>query len=238
MMSRLMAILGLLGLLWLLWLLGLLSDTYLRNLAVSLSNLVGAYALWRAAIPSPLILRAVLLGLAVGLLFLGIGDLLFTYHVATGISTQAVREGIYLAGVILFLLMGSLLPFRMERQGFYPLGFSQRLALVAGLGGVLLAGLSTLIRPLSVVELIYAGAAFYLTLLFVQQTPVLAGGRIGRYLQGVVWALVLGSLARVVYVLGGAPPAQWSIVAYDILWMLAMSVLLLSSFKNRVPKSL
>jgi hypothetical protein len=172
------------------------------------------------------------------MLFLGVGDLLFTYNVATGISTQALREGIYLAGVALFLAMGSLLPFSMERQGLYLLGFARRLALVAGLGGVLLAAFTTLIRPLSVVELIYAGAAFYLTLLFAQQTPVLAGGRIGWYLQGVVWALVLGSLARVVYVLGGAPPAQWSIVAYDVLWMLAMSVLLLSIRKNQAPKNL
>jgi len=229
---------GLLGLLWLVWLMGLLGDSYARNLAVSLSNFVGAYALWQVAARSPVILRAALSGLAVGLLFLGAGDLLFTYQVVTGLSTQDVREGIYLVGVALLLLMGSLLPFRMEGQGFYPLGFSQRLALVAGLGGVLLSALSTLLRPLSVTELIYAGAAFYLTLLFVQQTSMLAGGRIGRYLQGVVWALVLGSLARVVYLLGGVPPAQWSIVTYDILWMLAMSVLLLGVNKTQAPRSL
>lgn len=228
---------GLLGLLWLIWMLGLLSDSYARNLAVSLSNFVGAYALWWIAARSPAILRRALSGLAVGLLFLGVGDLLFTYNVASGINTQAVREAIYLVGVALFLLMGTLLPFRMEGHGFYPLGFFQRLALVAVLGGVLLSALTTLIRPLSVIELIYAGVAFYLTLLFVQQTPVLAGGRIGRYLQGVVWALVLGSLARVVYVLGGEPPAQWSIVAYDILWMMAMSVLLLGVNQTQAPKN-
>ncbi|WP_297854465.1 hypothetical protein [Meiothermus sp.] len=233
-----MRIFALLGLLWLVWLWGLQSDSFVRSLAVSLSNFVGAYALWQITARSPAILRRALGGLAAGMLFLGVGDLLFTYNVATGISTQALREGIYLAGVALFLAMGSLLPFSMERQGLYLLGFARRLALVAGLGGVLLAAFTTLIRPLSVVELIYAGAAFYLTLLFAQQTPVLAGGRIGWYLQGVVWALVLGSLARVVYVLGGAPPAQWSIVAYDVLWMLAMSVLLLSIRKNQAPKNL
>jgi hypothetical protein len=170
------------------------------------------------------------------LVFLGIGDLLFTYNEATGLDTRAIREGIYLVGVTLLLLMGSLLPFRMERQGLYPLGFALRLALLAGLGGVLLSALTTLIRPLSLVELIYAVVAFYLTLLFAQQTPVLAGGRIGRYLQEVVWALVLGSLARVVYVLGGVPPAQWSIVAYDVLWMASMSVLLLGTI--RAPRNL
>lgn len=224
-----MVITGLLGLLWLVWLGGLLTDSFVRSLAVSLSNFVGAYALWYVTSRSPAILRRALGGLAVGMLFLGLGDLLFTYNVATGISTQAAREGIYLMGVALFLVMGTLLPISMERQGLYRVGFSQQLVLVAILGGLLLAGLTTLIRPLNVVELIYAGVAFYLTLLFVQQTPLLAGGRIVRYLQGVVWALVLGSLARVVYVLGGTPPAQWSIVAYDVLWMLAMSVLLLSA---------
>lgn len=235
-MTKLMGAYGLLGLLWLVWLLGLLGDSYARNLAVSLSNFVGAYALWRVSALSPAILRGALSGLAVGLLFLGMGDLLFTYNKATNLDTQALREGIYLCGVALLLLMGSLLPFRMERQGLYPLGFSLRLALVAGLGGVLLSALTTLIRPLSLVELIYAVVAFYLTLLFAQQTPVLAGGRIGRYLQGVVWALVLGSLARVVYIVGGLPPAQWSIVTYDILWMSAMNVLLLGV--NRAPKNL
>ncbi len=228
----------LLGLLWLLWLLGLASDTYLRNLVVSLSNFVGAYALWQIARQSPAIVRRALVGLGLGLLFLGVGDLLFTLSVATPVDTQALREGIYLMGVALLLLMGTFLPMSMERQGLYPLGFSQRLVWLALLGGLLLAALTTLIRPLSVVELIYAGAAFYLTLLFAQQTPVLAGGRIGRYLQGVVWALVLGSLARVVYVLGGVPPAKWSIVAYDILWMLAMSVLLLGISKAQAPKNL
>lgn len=237
MITRFMVITGLLGLLWLVWLGGLLTDSFVRSLAVSLSNFVGAYALWYVTARSPAILRRALGGLAVGMLFLGLGDLLFTYNVATGISTQAAREGIYLMGVALFLVMGTLLPISMERQGLYLVGFSQRLVLVAVLGGLLLAGLTTLIRPLNAVELIYAGVAFYLTLLFVQQTPVLAGGRIGRYLQGVVWALVLGSLARVVYVLGGAPPAQWSIVAYDVLWMLAMSVLLLGARYTPPPKS-
>ncbi|MCX7601854.1 MAG: hypothetical protein N2Z75_07920 [Meiothermus sp.] len=235
-MAKSMRAYGLLGILWLVWLLGLLGDSYARNLAVSLSNFVGAYALWRVAALSPVILRVALSGLATGLVFLGIGDLLFTYNEATGLDTRAIREGIYLVGVTLLLLMGSLLPFRMERQGLYPLGFALRLALLAGLGGVLLSALTTLIRPLSLVELIYAVVAFYLTLLFAQQTPVLAGGRIGRYLQEVVWALVLGSLARVVYVLGGVPPAQWSIVAYDVLWMASMSVLLLGTI--RAPRNL
>lgn len=225
-----------LGILWLLWAVGLLGDSYVRSLAVSLANFVGAYALWRGAVRSPVILRDAQSGLAAGLVFLGMGDLLFTYTEATDLDTRAIREGIYLVGVILLFLMGSLLPFRMERQGLYRLGFALRLAVAAGLGGVLLAALTTLIRPLSLVELVYAVAAFYLTLLFAQQTPVLAGGRIGRYLQGVVWALVLGSLARVVYVLGGVPPAQWPIVAYDILWMSSMSVLLLGTI--RAPKNL
>ncbi len=232
-----MMISGLLGLLWLIWLWGLLTDTPVRSLAVSLSNFVGAYALWQMTTRAPAILRRALGGLAAGMLFLGVGDLLFTYSVATSISTQSVREGIYLVGVVLFLAMGTLFPFSMERQGLYLLGFAQRLVLVAMLGGILLAAITTLIRPLSVIELIYAGVAFYLTLLFAQQTPLLAGGRIGRYLQGVVWALVLGSLARVVYVLGGAPPAQWSIVAYDILWMLAMNVLLQGVIQTRAPKN-
>lgn len=238
MIVRFMAIFGLLGLLWLLWLLGLVSDTYLRNLVLSLSNFVGAYAVWQIALQSPAIVRRALVGLALGLLFLGIGDLLFTLSVATPLDTLALREVIYLIGVTLFLLMGTLLPFSMERQGLYPLGFSQRLTLIALLGGLLLAALTTLIRPLSVIELIYAGAAFYLTLLFAQQTSLLAGGRIGRYLQGMVWALVLGSLARVVYVLGGVPPAQWSIVVYDILWMSAMSVLFLGVSRAQAPKNL
>jgi hypothetical protein len=225
-----------LGFLWLFWAVGLLGDSYVRSLAVSLSNFVGAYALWWVAARSPAILRGALTGLAVGLLVLGVGDLLFTYNVAAGLDTRALREGIYLVGVVLLLLMGSLLPFRMERQGLYPLGFAQRLASLAGLGGVLLSALATLIRPLSLLELIYAGVAFYLTLLFIQQTPVWAGGRIGRYLQSVVWALVLGSLARLVYILGNVPPAQWSIVAYDVLWMLSMSVLLLGV--NKAPKNL
>jgi hypothetical protein len=177
-------------------------------------------------------------GLVAGLLLLELGDLLLTYQIATGLDTVAPREGIYLIGVALFLFMGSLLPFSMERQGLYHLGFSQRLVLVALLGGALLSALTTLIRPLNVIELTNAGTAFYLTLLFAQQIPVLAGGRIERHLRGMVWALVLGSLGRVVSVLGGVPPMLCSIVIYDILWLSAMSVLWLAADRSQVPRNL
>ncbi len=227
----------LLGLLWAIWLLGLFTEDPLRSLAVSLANFAGAYALARIARQAPVVLRRALMGLGLGLLLLGVGDLFFTYQVTTGQNTRALREPFYLLGVAFFLLMGTLLPFRMGQQGLYPVGFFPRLALAAILGGTLLAAASTLIRPLGLVELIYAAAAFYLTLLFAQQTPLLAGGRIGRSLQGVVWALVLGSLARVVDVLGGVPPAYWSIVVYDILWLLAMSVLLLGFSRTQAPRS-
>lgn len=137
----------------------------------------------------------------------------------------------------MFLCVGTLLPFSMERQGLYYLGFSQRLVLVALLSGALLSALTTLIRPLNAIELIYTGTAFYLTLLFAQQIPVLAGGRIERHLRGMVWALVLGSLARVVSVLGGLPPMLWSIVIYDILWLSAMSVLWLAANQSQAPRN-
>ncbi len=233
-----MAIYTLLGLLWLVWLGGLLGDSFVRSLAVSLSNFVGAYAVWQTAARSPAIVRRALRGLAAGLFLLGLGDLLLTYQIATGLDTVTPREGIYLIGVALFLLMGTLLPFSMERQGLYYLGFTQRLVLVALLGGALLSALTTLIRPLSVIELTYAGTAFYLTLLFAQQIPVLAGGRIERHLRGMVWALVLGSLGRVVSVLGGVPPMLWSIVIYDVLWLSAMSVLLLAADRSQAPRNL
>jgi hypothetical protein len=61
---------------------------------------------------------------------------------------------------------------------------------------------------------------------------MLAGGRIGRTLQGVVWALVLGSLARIVTVLVVSPAAYWSVVVYDLLWISAMSVLVWSASRR------
>ncbi len=213
------------ALLALVWLVGLINDNALRSLAVGLFNFVGAWSLVAIATRSPLALRRVLRGLTLGLLLLGIGDLLFTWSLNFSVDTRVLRQPIYIAGVFLLLVMGSMLPFSMERQGLYSEGFSRRVVLLALLGGAILAGLSFLVRPLATVDLLYAGAAFYLTLVFVQQAKVLAGGRIGRALQGVVWALVLGSLARIVTVLGGAESARWSVVAYDLLWISAMSVL-------------
>ncbi|MER3482787.1 MAG: hypothetical protein C4332_06180, partial [Meiothermus sp.] len=169
-------------------------------------------------------------GLALGLVLLGVGDLLYTWGLA-GHDTSALREAVYIAGVLLFLVMGTLLPISMERQGLYREGFTGRVLLLSVLGGVLLTALSRMIRPLSPVEMLYAGAAFYLTLIFLQQSQALAGGRIGRTLQGVVWALVLGSLARIVTVLVVATPPtlHWSVVVYDLLWISAMSVLVWSA---------
>ncbi|MBF6594551.1 MAG: hypothetical protein IVW51_08890 [Thermaceae bacterium] len=213
------------ALLTLVWLAGLINDNALRSLAVGLFNFVGAWSLAAIATRSPVALRQVLLGLTLGLLLLGIGDLLFTWALNFSVDTRVLRQPIYIAGVFLLLVMGSMLPFSMERQGLYSEGFSRRVVLLALLGGAILAGLSFLVRPLPTVDLLYAGAAFYLTLVFVQQAQMLAGGRIGRALQGVVWALVLGSLARIVTVLGGAEPARWSVVVYDLLWISAMSVL-------------
>lgn len=225
---------GLVGVLWLVWLIGAALGNVARNIAVSLSNFVGAFAVWRIAAKSPTIIRRTLLGLALGLILLGIGDVFYTLNVATGSDTRAIREPIYLLGVLLFLVAGSFLPFSMEHQGLYTEGFARRVFLIAVLAGAILAGVSTLIRPLSMVELIYAVAAFYLTALFVQQITALAGGRIGHFLRELVWALVLGSLARVVSVLGGTPagPALWSVILYDLLWMSAMSVLLLGAMRK------
>lgn len=219
------------ALLTLLWLVGLLTFDLLRSLAEGLFNFLGAWALWSIASRSPIPLQRVLVGLALGLLLLGIGDLLYTWGLA-GHDTATLRQPIYIAGVLLFLVMGTLLPFGMERQGLYREGFTLRALLLSVLGGGLLTELSHLIRPLSPVELLYTGAAFYLTLAFVQQAQMLAGGRIGRTLQGVVWALVLGSLARIVTVLVVSPAAYWSVVVYDLLWISAMSVLVWSASRR------
>lgn len=215
----------------LLWLLGLLMHNLLRSFAEGLFNFLGAWALWSIAHRSPTLLRRVLLGLALGLLFLGVGDLLYTWGLA-GADTDALRQPIYIVGVLLFLSMGTLLPFGMERQGLYPEGFTLRALLLSLLGGGVLTGLSYWIRPLSSVELLYAGAAFYLTLAFVQQAWILAGGRIGRALQGVVWALVLGSLGRIVTVLVVSSSANWSVVIYDVLWISAMGALVWSAYRR------
>lgn len=222
------------GGLWLVWLVGAVIGNVTRNIAVSLSNFVGAFSVWQIAAKSPGIIRRTLMGLAIGLVFLGLGDVFYTYNVATKMDTRAIREPIYLIGVVLFLVAGSFLPFSMERQRLYPEGFAQRVFFIAILAGALLAGVSTLIRPLTTVEMIYAATSFYLTALFVQQISALAGGRIGQFLRELVWALVLGSLARVVSVLGGTPagPALWSVILYDLLWMSAMSVLLLGAMRK------
>jgi len=220
--------------LWLAWLLGVAAGNLTRSIAVSAANFVGAAAIGRIAAKSPAIVRRVLLGITVGLVFLGLGDLIFTYNLATGTDTRAIREPIYLVGVVLFLWAGSLLPFSMERQGLYPEGFALRVFLIAIVAGGVLVGLTALIHPFEIAELIYAATAFYLTVLFIQQTSLLAGGRIGQSLRELVWALVLGSLARVVSVLGDTPagPAFWSVILYDLLWMSAMSVLLLGATRR------
>lgn len=215
------------------WLLGLFLDNTLRSLAEALFNFVGAWAVTSIAGRSPPALRRVLVGLTLGLALLGVGDLLYTYSLGTGNDTAALREPIYIAGVLLFLLMGTLLPLGMERQGLYREGFTLRVLSLSVLGGLVLTGLSRLIRPLSPVEMLYAGVSFYLSLLFVQQAQTLAGGRIGRTLQGVVWALVLGSLGRVLTVVVATPPEpHWSVVVYDLLWISAMSVLTWSASRR------
>lgn len=234
-MRNLTAPMYLMAALWLVWTAGVLSSEFVRSTAVTLADFLGAAMLWSLASRSPAVVRLPLAGLAVGLVLLGVGDfsLALTKLGPNLGGPEAVREGIYLLSALLVLAMGALLPWAMEHNGLYPTGNALRFTLIAVVSAVLLVVFVQAFRSSSALSMVYQGVVFFLTVTYIQQAAVLAGGRIARSLSALSLALVLVSLARVVSVLGG--PARWSTVLYDLFWLGGISLLVWTASRVAIP---
>jgi len=221
--------------LWLAWAVGALSSDFVRSLSVTLADFLGAAMLVGLAYRSPSVVRPPLLGLALGLAVLGAGDFLLSLtRLNPGFtSADGLREGLYLLSALLVLAMGALLPWAMERNGLYPQGNALRFTLIAALAAALLVMFVQAFRDSSALNMLFQGVVFFLTVLYLQQTAVLAGGRIARSLSALSLALVLVSLARVVPVLGG--DARWVTVLYDLFWLGGISLLVWTGSRVAIP---
>jgi hypothetical protein len=194
-----------------------------QSLAFSLWDGVGAMALWvlggRYKGPLGLTLR----GLGLGWGIQGLADALYTLELYLGLqglpngSVRGVRQWLNYAGTAAVLLAGTAFPWAMEQRGLYASGSFIRLTMIALLGTVVAVTALSLIHPVSNFDLVFNGAAFFLALLFLQQAFMLQGGYIGEGLQIASGAILLVSMARVIYVL--SVEASWSGVLSDLFWI-------------------
>ena len=194
-----------------------------QSLAFSLWDGVGAIALWVLSSRYSGPLGLTLKGLALGWGVQGVADALYTLEIYLGLQglpnepIRGIRQWFNYAGAAVVLLAGTAFPWAMEQRGLYSKGSFIGLLLLTLLGTVVaVVGLHQL-RPLTSFDLIFNVAAFFLALLFVQQTFMLQGGRIGEGLQIATGAILLVSIARVVYALSVEAP--WSTTISDLFWI-------------------
>lgn len=194
-----------------------------QSLAFSLWDGVGAIAMWLLGIRYSGPLGLTLKGLALGWGVQGVADALYTLELYLGlqglpnIQVRGIREWFnYTAGAVV-LLAGTAFPWAMEQRGLYSARSFIRVTMLALLGTVMAIAALSLVRSLSNFDMVFHGAAFFLALMFVQQTFMLQGGRIGEGLQIATGAVLLVSMARVTYALSVEAP--WSAVISDLFWI-------------------
>ena len=195
----------------------------LQSLTFSLWDGVGAIALWALSSRYSPPLSLTLKGLALGWGIQGVADALYTLEIYLGLQglpndpIRGVRQWFNYAGAAVVLLAGTAFPWAMQQRGLYARGSFIWLVLVASVGTIgAVVGLHQ-IRPLTSFDLIFNVAAFFLALLFVQQTFMLQGGHIGEGLQIATGAILLASMARVIYALSIETP--WSTTISDLFWI-------------------
>lgn len=215
---------------WLLWLWAVVAQRGLISLATSLSDFLAAAGFYYMAQSFPQAVQQPLRGLGIGLVVLGLGDLVLTYQTwANAAALSWLSEGLFLSGALVLVVYGFALPRAIFSLGLYrarETSWSLLLPPTLGLIATLVVGWSQqwtgLFAPL------YTLITFSLLFLFGLQVALMYRSRLRRNLQRVMWALALVSLARLIGVAAGAEPGASIISVFSFLWISGMSVIVLA----------
>jgi methyl-accepting chemotaxis protein len=138
-----------------------------RVYILGLTDFIGVYFLLAAANQLTPAIRGSLRGLALGLVFLGIGEILPLFAVNQAVETDTFFS---LAGVILLIISGIQTPFLLERNGFFKAGSSLGILLSSIFFTIIISGVMSALLTPSLVRIIYQSVAIFLTILFLRLT--------------------------------------------------------------------
>ncbi len=138
-----------------------------RVYILGITDFIGVYFLLSAANQLTPAIRGSLRGLALGLVFLGIGEVIPLLTVSQAIDTDTFFS---LLGVFFLIFSGIQTPFLLERHGFFKAGLGFNILFSSVFITVAVSGLMTALLQPSLVRIVYQSVAIFLTVLFLRLT--------------------------------------------------------------------
>ncbi|GEM47766.1 hypothetical protein DC3_34010 [Deinococcus cellulosilyticus NBRC 106333 = KACC 11606] len=218
------------GLFWIGWLVLITIDPQnpWRLLPVLLSDALGAAALNTFYQQAPKALKTPFLGLSWGVLLVTVGDLMLLpgkqYLNLTGVLDPS-SDYIFLLATISIMMGSFSLPYIMEQQGLYPNGrFALLIGIAAVISSVTVYLFTTYVTKMPFLNILIHAIIMLVFVLYLLQSFLIGGGRIGKQVQVVSIALTLVNVGRIIGIIGDWSPLTHTL--YEIVWLTGMSVLL------------
>lgn len=180
---------------WLLLMFGIISQqATLQILGTMVADFFAVWMLYQIAYRTPKAWRQTMLGFVVGMLVIGLSDLV----VLLGFGAS-LEPPLSVLGAVLFLLSSLALPILLERQGVYKKGFAWQIILIAAAVAILVSLLLTILFQPPVLRVVYQTIGLFLSSLFIMQSQDFAGGSIGRVLRLLSIAFAISSFSQVAF---------------------------------------
>ncbi len=201
-----------------------------RWLILGLADFVGIYFLLAATqILQPQI-RNTLRGLALGLFFVGLGEIMPFI-----VKNDSIETGVTIFGVVIMLLSGILTPFRLESTGLFKVGHAWDLLLSSLILSAILSGVLTWLAQPSLARIIYQSVAIFLSVLFLNITFSSKSRNLDwQVIQSITRALMVVSLAQLMTsIMTPINPELASQMRHNF-WLLGISLLAFYPQKTEV----
>ncbi len=222
------------SLLWLATIVAFAFDsTEARLLILGTADFVGVYFLLAATQNLTNQIRNTLRGLALGLVFIGLGE--FLPFLTTN---EDIVSGVTIFGVVILLFSGLLTPFRLERSGIFKAGHAWGLLFSSILLTAVLSGLLTWLAQPSLVRTIYQSASIFLTVLFLRITFASQSRNLDwQIIQSITRALTVVSLAQLLTSIFSPINLDLSSQLRHNFWLLGISFLAFYPSKVEIMSS-
>jgi methyl-accepting chemotaxis protein len=191
------------------------------SVILGFADFVGVYFLWAATRPLAPRLRRTMRGLALGLVLIGVGEL-----VPFLVSVKDLDTFITLGGVAFLLGSGLRIAFVLESEQMLKVGLGWRLLGTSGVVTLLLSGAVTLLAQPIVERVVYQSIGIFLTTLFV---CLMFSSRIDSLAWNIIRSITRGltvvSLAQLLVSVLSPLNAEIAAAVRHHLWLLGISLL-------------
>ncbi|GGJ37809.1 hypothetical protein GCM10008938_24890 [Deinococcus roseus] len=218
------------GLFWIGWFVLVLIDPQIpwRHLPILLSDALGAAALNTFYQQAPRALKTPFLGLSWGVLLVTIGDLMLLpgkqYLHLTG-ALDPSSDYVFLLATISIMMGSFSLPYIMEQQGLYPNGrFALLIGIAAICSSITVYIYTTYFNSMPLLSILIHAIIMLVFVLYLLQSFLIGGGRIGKQVQVISIALALVNVGRIIAIVWTWSPITHTI--YEVIWLTGMSILI------------